>query len=78
METLSKATVLPLFDWRPPWPEPMAKAVVPETTRTPLIHRLRVTGPGPLASNFAVNQVLAAMAALPVATVLKAAPGLFQ
>lgn len=29
-------------------------------------------------SNFAVNQVLAAMTALPVATVLKVAAGLFQ
>ncbi len=78
METLSNLTVLLLLDCRPPCPVPMAKAVVPVAARVPLIHNFRVTGPEPVTSNLAVNQVFAAITALPVVTVLKVAAVLFQ
>ena len=69
METLSNSTVLPLLAWSPPCPVAMAKAVVVETARLPLIHNFKVTAPEPVVtSNFAVNHVFAAMVALPVAT----------
>jgi len=68
---LSNLTELLLLDCRPAWPVGMEKAVVPEAASVPLIQSFRVTGPVPVTSSLAVNQVLAATAALPVATVWK-------
>lgn len=80
METLSNRMVLPLLDWIPPWPVGIKKVVVPETARVPLTYKFMLTPPEVMVrtSNFTVHQVPAVILALPVATLVKAAPGLFQ